>query len=375
MAPSDDSSEAGKPLAGQTLFLVGRVQGLTRQRLDQLVRLRGGKLAGKPAARVSVIAVGHSATSNVDADGRVRLPTGLPPAAAMISERELRRRLGLLRPPDEVDRSLGLADLQRLSGLTPTVLSCLALFDVLEPVEARYAYRDVVAAREAGRLLARGIELRQVLAASVALGRRGSHLAEARLTEGPSGELVRELGGQLAELSGQLTMRLEQDVRGVDELVAAAEAAEDDNDLASAESLYTTAMRADASDPVLPFNLGNVFDAQGRAAEAKIAWQIAVARDPAFAEAWYNLATAAEDEDHADLAIAEYRRAVQAQPDYADAYFNLALLLTKLDRCEEALATWERFLQLEPPAAQAGTARRAATLCRMRIKQQQAQTG
>ncbi|HEX2885246.1 hypothetical protein, partial [Vineibacter terrae] len=244
MAPTGDSSEAGKPLAGQTLFLVGRVQGLTRQRLDQLVRLRGGKLAGKPSARVSVIAVGHSATSNVDADGRVRLPTGLSSAAAMISERELRRRLGLLRPPDAVDRSLGLADLQRLSGLTPTVLSCLALFDVLEPVEAHYAYRDVVAAREAGRLLARGIELRQVLAASVALGRRGSHLAEARLTEGPSGELVRELGGQLAELSGQLTMRLEQDVRGVDELVAAAEAAEDDNDLAAAESLYTTAMRA-----------------------------------------------------------------------------------------------------------------------------------
>ena len=95
---------------------------------------------------------------------------------------------------------------------------------------------------------------------------------------------------------------------------------------------------------MLPFNLGNVFDAQGRAAEAKIAWQIAVARDPAFAEAWYNLALAAEDEQQTDLAIAQYRRAVQAQPDYADAHFNLALLLTKLDRCDEALpagiASW-----------------------------------
>ena len=74
-------------------------------------------------------------------------------------------------------------------------------------------------------------------------------------------------------------------------------------------------MRADAADPVLPFNLGNVFQAQGRGAEAKVAWQIAVARDPAFAEAWYNLALAAEDEQQTDLAIAEYRRAVKAQPD------------------------------------------------------------
>ena len=88
-------------------------------------------------------------------------------------------------------------------------------------------------------------------------------------------------------------------------------------------------MRADAADPVLPFNLGNVFQAQGRAAEAKVAWQIAVARDPAFAEAWYNLALAAEDEQQTDLAIAEYRRAVKAQPDWGDAHFNLALLLTK----------------------------------------------
>jgi len=112
-----------------------------------------------------------------------------------------------------------------------------------------------------------------------------------------------------------------------------------------------------------------VFDAASRPAEAKIAWQIAVARDPAFAEAWYNLAMAAEDEGHADLAIAEYRRAVQARPDYGDAQFNLALLLTKLDRCTEALAVWERFLALEPNSKQAAVARRAATLCRMQIKQ------
>ena len=173
---------------------------------------------------------------------------------------------------------------------------------MLEPVDDRYAYRDLVAAREASRLLARGIELRQILEAAVALRRRGHHLAETRLTEGPSGELVRELSGQLAELSGQLTMPLDCGTRSIDELVAAAESAEETGDLATAESLYTTALRADANDPVLPFNLGNVFAAQGRPAEAKIAWQIAVAREPAFAEAWYNLAMAAEDEEQIDLA-------------------------------------------------------------------------
>jgi tetratricopeptide (TPR) repeat protein len=367
------------PLAGQTLFLVGRLQGLTRRRLDQLVRARGGKISMRPGNRVTTVAFGHSAASHALDDGRVQLPPGLPATASLISENVLRRQLGLLEPPPEVDRSLGRAEIERLAGLTPNLLSCLVLFDVLEPVDERFAYRDLVAAREAARLLKRGVALGDVLDAAIALRRRGGNLAEARLTEGPSGELVREIAGQFAELSGQLTMRLEtraeQKPRSLDDLLVEAEHAAERGDHATAESLYTTAMRADTADPVLPFNLGNVFQAQGRATEAKVAWQIAVARDPAFAEAWYNLALAAEDDRQTDLAVAQYRRAVQAEPDYADAQFNLALLLTHLDRCGEALAAWERFLELEPSSKQAGTAQKAIALCRMKIQQERARAG
>lgn len=370
-------------LKGQTLFLVGRLSGLTRRRLEQLLQARGGKLATRPTPRVTVIAFGHSAVGQALDDGRVSLPPSLPTAAPLISESMLRRQLGLLAAPGEVDRSLVRAEIERLSGLTPNLVSCLVLFDVLEPVDERFAYRDLVAAREAARLLKRGVALGDVLDAAIALGRRGGHLAEARLTEGPSGGLVREyqgeLGQQLSELSGQLTMALpmrpEQRARSIDDLLVEAEEAETRGDHGTAESLYATAMRADAADPVLPFNLGNVFQAQGRPSEAKVAWQIAVARDPAFAEAWYNLALAAEDDRQADLAVAQYRRAVQAQPDYGDAQFNLALLLTQLDRCAEALAAWERFLELEPSSKQAGTAHKAAALCRMKIQQERAQAG
>ena len=365
-------------LAGETLFLVGRIQGLTRRRLDTLVRLREGKLATRPGRTVTLIAFGHSAVDRALDDGRVALPPGMPAAAPLISENVLRRALGLLAPPEEVDRSMGRSEIERLAGLTPNLVSCLVLFDVLEPVDERFAWRDLVAAREAARLLKRGVAIGDVLQASIALRRRGGNLAEARLAEGPSGELLREVGGQLAELSGQLTMfgrRDQQQPRSIDDLLAEAEEAEERGDHATAESLYTTAMRADTADPVLPFNLGNVFQAEGRAAEAKVAWQIAVARDPAFAEAWYNLALAAEDEQQTDLAVAEYRRAVKAQPDYGDAHFNLALLLTRLERCDEALAAWQRFLELEPSSQQAGIAQKAIALCRMKIQQDRAQTG
>lgn len=366
------------PLAGETLFLVGRIQGLTRRRLDTLVRLREGKLATRPGRTVSLIAFGHSAVDRALDDGRVALPPGMAASAALISENVLRRALGLLPPPEEVDRSMGRGEIERLAGLSPNLVSCLVLFDVLEPVDEQFAWRDLVAAREAARLLKRGVAIGDVLRASIALRRRGGTLAEARLAEGPSGELLREVGGQLAELSGQLTMfgrADQQKPRSIDDLLAEAEEAEATGEHATAESLYTTAMRADAADPVLPFNLGNVFQAQGRGAEAKVAWQIAVARDPAFAEAWYNLALAAEDEQQTDLAVAEYRRAVKAQPDYGDAHFNLALLLTKLERCDEALAAWQRFLEVEPSGKHAATAQKAIALCRMKIQQDRAQTG
>src|SRR5689334_20075501 len=104
-------------LKGETLFQVGRLHGLTRRRLEELVRARGGKVAAKPTPRVSVISFGHSADSSVLPDGQLRLPTGLPATAAMISENELRRRLGLLGAPPQIERTLGVSDLQRLTGL------------------------------------------------------------------------------------------------------------------------------------------------------------------------------------------------------------------------------------------------------------------
>jgi tetratricopeptide (TPR) repeat protein len=321
-----------------------------------------------------MVAFAHSATGLVETDGRMRLPPGVPTAAVFIGENELRRRIGLLGAPEPVARTLAAADLERLGNLTPQQLACLALFDAIEPVDGKYSYRDTVAAREAGRLLARGVALRRILEAAIALKRRGGDLAEGKLTESASGGLVREFQGQIAELNGQLAMRLDQETRSVDELVAAAEQAEENGDFPVAESLYATALRADANDPVLAFNLGNVFEASGRPAEAKVAWQIAVARDPAFAEAWYNLAMAAEDEQQSDLAIAQYRRAMQARPDFGDAHFNLALLLTKLDRCAEALVLWERFVELEPHSKQTALAKRAATLCRMQMQQQRGST-
>src|SRR5260370_39635850 len=123
--------------------------GLTRRRLDGLMRARGARLAPRPGNRVTTIAFGHSAAARALDDGRVQLPAGLPATASLISENVLRRELGLLEPPPAVERSLGRAEVERLAGLGPNLVSCLVLFDVLEPVDEHVAYRNLVSARGA----------------------------------------------------------------------------------------------------------------------------------------------------------------------------------------------------------------------------------
>ncbi len=134
-------------------------------------------------------------------------------------------------------------------------------------------------------------------------------------------------------------------------------------------------MRADAADPVLPFNLGNVFEAQGRAAEAKMAWQIAVARDPAFAEAWYNLALAAEDEQQTDLAVAEYRRAVQGAARLWRRAFQSGAAADQARALRRGAGGLGALPRARAVSQQAGTAQKAIALCRMKIQQDRAQTG
>src|SRR5215213_7548886 len=109
-----------------------------------------------------------------------------------ISEMTLKRMLRLATPPLGQDRTLDRDDILRASKLSPEVLECLAAFDVVEPVDGKFAYRDLLVAREVRRLLGRDYELTTIVEASLALRRSGTALSEARLVEAPWGEIVQE---------------------------------------------------------------------------------------------------------------------------------------------------------------------------------------
>ena len=121
----------------------------------------------------------------------------------LASERAFRRRLGLEAAPAPGGPYSG-DEVARHAGLSPAQLGALALFDVLAPVEGRYAYADLVAARAVGRLLAGGARFPAIVAAALALERRGERLGSVRLAEAPWGAILQVVDGALAEADGKV---------------------------------------------------------------------------------------------------------------------------------------------------------------------------
>jgi tetratricopeptide (TPR) repeat protein len=349
-----------------SLMVVGRLHGLTRKRLRDVVDQAGGELLGRPSSRVDLVALAHgSAQLVLRAAPALELPNGLDRRIRLISEMTLKRMLRLVSPAVGEDRTLDRDDVLRASKLLPKVLECLAAFDVVEPVDGKYAYRDVLVAREVRRLLDRQYELAAIIEASLALRRSGVSLSEARLLEEPWGEIVQKTSGTLASLTGQLALPLSHDSASPDDLFERAEVSEVSGDLASAEHFYRAAKAVDRADAAIPYNLGNVLDAQGRRPEAVLAYYEALQRDPDFAEAWFNLGVIDEEEGRIPNAIKYYQAAVAKQPNFADALYNLALLLTQQQVYDAAGPIWERFIRLSPHGPDTARARRCVTLCRM----------
>jgi tetratricopeptide (TPR) repeat protein len=345
------------------LYVVGRVRGLTRGRLALAVESAGGRLARGPSERPDLIALGHGSASAVLAGApALSLPRGISPDATLISERALRRRLGLLAADTE-HKHLSAEDIARASGLEAEAIRCLVLYDVLEPSDERFAFRDLRAAREVRRLLDRGFRLAEIVEASLQLRRSGRGLHDTTVAEAPWGGLLQEVGGRRGRLDGQFVLPLDENCASLDEILSEAESREAAGDLEDAERLYRIALPMDPRDPVIPFNLGNVLDALGRPREAMLLHRQAIGRDPAFAEAWVNLAALQETDGRPLDAEASLRRALECDAGSPLALHNLGLLLTRANRLREALPLWDRYLALRPLPADAAAAVRLRNLC------------
>ena len=352
----------------RSVFIYGRFKDLSRGQISGLLTDRGGRLA-RSGSRADIVAVAHSAFERCIVDSAFELPFEIAPSAALISEGTFRLAL-MPNPAEPSPGPYSIGDVARISQVPEPACRALALFDVIGNAAETYAYQDIATTKQVARLLQDGVDLKAIVSAGIALGRRSLRMAQTRLITAPWGEIVQSVGDRIVQLDGQSALLLDEEKASADQVFAEASEQEALGHLDQAVRLYSLAEKLDKVDPAIPFNRGNALVTLARAAEGMIAFRQALDRDPQFAEAAFNLAHLFEAERRLYEAERFYRQALSIHPGYAAASYNLARILTDQQLFRDAIPLWEGFLLAAPGDTDTDRARKMLALCRMEAKAQ-----
>ena len=346
----------------RSVALYGRFSQGRREQLQREIIARSGFVARDLTRRSDLLVVGALATTLID---RGILVSRLEQARARGIPVFGERTFGRILEDDAPDATLPLATALTQSGLAESDATLLAAFDLVTIEGGKCCFADVAVMRTAADMLqrhkSRGDVVRILIRArdKAPIGRR-------KVVLGPTARGALQWESGLTTLEGQGFLPLD-DAPDVDEMFEMAELCEADGHLEEAARLYSLCTSADRSDPIAPYNLGNIFFSQANNDEAVLAYQVALARDPTLVEARYNLALALEAKGNVLRALEELRRALDIDPSYSDAMFNLAQLMLKSGDIAAAKPLFERYLASNPPAEWAATARKAITYCTARL--------
>jgi predicted O-linked N-acetylglucosamine transferase (SPINDLY family) len=100
------------------------------------------------------------------------------------------------------------------------------------------------------------------------------------------------------------------------------------------------------------YNLGNVMQANDRAAAAAECFRQALALQPDYVDAHNNLGNAQRALKDHHAAVQSFCQAINLKPDHARAYNNLANTLMELDELEAAIEAWRNAIALRPDFAE-----------------------
>jgi len=347
-------------LHSRSVALYGRFSPGQREHLAREIAARGGAVARDLTRRSDYFVVGALATALIDSGSLgQRLKTARERRIPIMGERSLS---AILSGEAQDEPTLPIATALGPTSLTIDDASILAAFDLitLKGEYCRFADAQLIrTAAELKRQHRSRADIVRILSRARALAPVGRH----KIVLTDAGDAALQWDNGLTTLEGQGVLPLDAPQTGVDELFEEAELSEAEGEHESAARLYDVCAGADRTDPIAPFNLGNIRLAQEKNDEAVNAYQRALARDPEFLEARYNLAIAFEALGRTRQAAEELVHVLALDPAYPDANFNLAQLHMKAGNFAEAKRLYEHYLALDPPADWAATARKAITYC------------
>lgn len=132
------------------------------------------------------------------------------------------------------------------------------------------------------------------------------------------------------------------------QMVDAAVAAEDVEDLVAAIDWLRSAMAAWGASADLCFQLAELLYREGDLSGARERYFMALELEPNLVEARANLGCVLAECGQAELAVAAFEGTLEQFADYADVHFHLARALEDTAQSGRAIEHWQRFLELAP---------------------------
>ncbi len=347
-------------LGERAVALYGRFLPGQRDRLQREILRAGGTVARDLTQGSDLLVVGGLATALIDSGAlTTRLQAARLRHLPVMGEGAFAAALaGDAAGPATLPLSTALSGL----ALTAQDADILAAFDLIRLHDDHCRFADAGVIRSAAELVGAGRSLGETVRILIRvrdMAPRGRH----KIVLTAAGGAALEWADGLTSLEGQGLLPFDEGNATLDDLFEAAAFAEAGRDLDEAARLYDLCARADRTDAIAPYNLGNIRLAQGAYDQAALAYQQALARDGRLVEARYNLAQALEASGKPDAAAVELERVVETRPDHADAVFNLAQIRMDRGDLAAAKALFERFLAMDPSADGGQTARKALRYC------------
>jgi tetratricopeptide (TPR) repeat protein len=205
--------------------------------------------------------------------------------------------------------------------------------------DLRFGFQDLVILRTAGELTAAHIptrKIRRVLESVREQLPEGRSIAGVRIAADGERVVVRDGTSVWNPESGQslFDFSVEEIAEKAKPIALAAvrEAKAKEEDDLDADAWYELASDLELSDP----------------AEARAAYEKAIALDPAHVDAHVNLGRLLHEDGVPAAAETHYRAALAVDPDHPVAAFNLGVALDDLGRLAEAADAYRRAIELDP---------------------------
>ncbi len=389
---STDSSYNSPQIAERRVGFIGKLGGMNRKELRQLVRDRGGQVVDVLDASVDLVVLGEEFLNHDELpieDGALSAAVSAG-KTEVLTETEFWQTLGLVDQEHDACRLYTPAMLAELLKVPVAAIRRWHRRGLIHPVRqvhklAYFDFQEVASARKIAELISSGASPATIESKLTKLSRLFPDLQRplSQLSVIVEGRdiLLRE-GNGLVEPGGQKRFDFSDEIEGPapdspdvltiepaiinrdisefsqrSEFMELAVQLEDDDEIEAACDVYRSMLLAFGPSADICFRLAENLFHLGDLTAARERYYMTIELDEQFVEARASLGCLLVELGKPELAISAFEGALDHHADYPDVLYHLARQLDEVGRQEDAESHWRNFLRLAPKSPWADEAR------------------